>query len=828
MNKEPTNVKKRNGRLQKLDINKINLCAERACQDINNVSASEIVLDAHVQLYDKMTTKEIDQALILSARQKIEKEPNYNYVASKLLLFNIHKEVFGSSVDKDAFDHQYRLSFIKNVKFLIKKDVLTPKFLDFDLKRLSEHLSLRRDFKFKYLGLQILYDRYLLKLDDRRLEAPQSFWMRVAMGLALNEEDKEKKAMEFYDSISQFHLCCSTPTLFNSGTTHSQLSSCYLNTFDDSIDGIFEGAWQEARKSKFAGGLGFDVTNFRSSGSHIKGTNGTSSGLVPWLKIYNDLLVAVNQGGKRPGAGCAYLEPWHLDIEDFLDLKRNTGDERRRCHDLNTANWLPNLFLDRIKKDEDWYLFSPSDVRDLHELYGADFDKRYKEYCKMADSGKINNHKKVKAKDLWKKMLRVLFETGHPWMTFKDNANMRYSNSHEGVIHSSNLCTEIFLHTKPSQFSNGVKTEVGETAVCNLSSVNLKEHLNDNGELDFEKLSKTIAIQMRMLDNVIDLNFYPTAEAEKANLSHRPVGAGSMGWADVFHSYKVNFSSDEAVKFSDELYEFISYHCILNSSKLAKEKGKYSTYEGSLWDQNILPIDSYKTLMSYLNEKPILHRGKKFCPEVDWKGVRDHIKDNGMRNSNTMAIAPTATISYIQGCSPCIEPDFSVLFVYENKSGNLTITNEWFVKECKEAGIWGQNLIDLIKSVDGDVNRLNGELTADIKDRYRTAFDHDQFKLLECGAARQKWIDMGQSLNLFNSSTSLKYLNDLYFHANRLGLKSTYYLRNRSASEIEKSTEVKRDSSNNNNNNNNQDPLDGDKTLPEACSILDPTCESCQ
>ena len=399
-------------------------------------------------------------------------------------------------------------------------------------------------------------------LNGRRMESPQAFWMRVAMGLAIGEDEskREERAVEFYNAISSFTLCPSTPTLFNSGSTHSQLSSCYLNTFDDSIDGIFEGLWQEARKSKYAGGLGFDVSNFRSAGSYIKGTNGTSSGLIPWLKLYNDLLVAVNQGGKRPGAGCAYIEPWHLDIEDFIDLKKNVGDERRRCHDMNTAHWLPDMFFRVIEKDGDWYLFSPSEV-DLHDCYGEEFDKRYKKYCKMADEGEIKNFKKVPIKELWKKMLRILFETGHPWMTFKDNANLRYSNSHEGVIHSSNLCTEIFLHTKPSKFKEGEKVEVGETAVCNLSSINLKEHLKENGKLDFKLLAKTIATQMRMLDNVIDLNFYPTKESEKANLSHRPVGAGSMGWADVFHSYQVDFSSDDSVKFSDELYEFISYHC---------------------------------------------------------------------------------------------------------------------------------------------------------------------------------------------------------------------------------------------------------------------------
>mgnify|MGYP003133983040 CR=1 FL=1 len=812
MSKENIHVKKRNGRLQELDTNKINLCVERACEGITEVSASEIILDAHVQLYDKITTKEIDKALVMSARQKIEKEPNYAFVASSLLLSVVHKEVFKESRDSDGFDHQYRLSFIKNIKKLVKEEILDPRLLNFDLLKLSEAIDTKRDLNFKYLGLQIIYDRYLHHIDGLRMETPQAFWMRVAMGLAINEENKEEKAIEFYDALSQFRLCCSTPTLFNSGSTHSQLSSCYLNTFDDSIDGIFEGLWQEARKSKFAGGLGFDVSNFRASNSYVKGTNGKSSGLIPWLKIYNDTLIAVDQGGKRPGAGCAYLEPWHLDIEDFLDLKKNTGDERRRCHDMNTANWLPDLFIRSVKNDDDWYLFSPSDTRDLHELYGEKFDKRYKKYCKLADNGELENFKVVKAKELWKKMLRVLFETGHPWMTFKDNANYRYSNSHEGVVHSSNLCTEIFLHTKPSRFEEGEKTEVGETAVCNLSSVNLKQHLKEDGTLDFSLLEKTIATQMRMLDNVIDINFYPTKEAANSNLKHRPVGAGSMGWADVFHSYKVNFSSDDAVKFSDELYEFISYHCILNSSKLAAERGTYSTYEGSLWQQNILPIDTYKSLMDYLGQKPMVHRGKKYCPELDWKTLRSNIKENGMRNSNTMAIAPTATISYIQGCSPCIEPDFSTLFVYENKSGNLTIVNEWFVKECKERNIWNLRMVEAIKSVDGDLNLLNGEIPQDLKDRFRTAFDHDQFKLVEGAAAKQKWIDMGQSLNLFNASTSLKYLNDLYMFARDCGLKSTYYLRNKSASKIEKSS----------------GSSENTEEQAKACSILDPTCESCQ
>ncbi|MAF24574.1 ribonucleotide-diphosphate reductase subunit alpha, partial [bacterium] len=464
MNSKEIQVKKRNGRLQKLDINKINLCVQRACEGLDFVSPSEVVIDANVQLYEKITTKEIDSALIMSARAKIEKEPNYTYVAARLLLGNVHKEVFGSSVDKDAFDHQYRLSFIRNIKLLVKEEILSERLLEFDLKKLSEALDLGRDLKFKYLGLQTIYDRYFHHLNGRRLESPQSFWMRVAMGLALNEKNKEKKCIEFYEAISTFLICPSTPTLFNSGSVRSQLSSCFLSTFDDSIDGIFEGVWQEARKSKHAGGLGFDVTPFRASGSYIKGTNGRSSGLIPWLKIFNGMLVGVNQGGKRPGAGCAYLEPWHLDFEDFMELKKNTGEERRRCHDLNTANWIPDIFFRKIKEEKDWYLFSPSDTPDLHDLYGGEFDKRYEHYCAEAEAGNIENFKRLKIKDLWKKMLRSLFETGHPWMTFKDNSNLRYSNSHQGVIHSSNLCTEIFLHTKPSQYEDGEKKEIGETA----------------------------------------------------------------------------------------------------------------------------------------------------------------------------------------------------------------------------------------------------------------------------------------------------------------------------------------------------------------------------
>ena len=785
-------IKKRNGRLEDFNVSKINISAERACEQILDVSASEIVLDAQLQLYDKITTSEIDQALILSAREKIEKEPNYSYAAARLVLNTLYKEVFKEGVDSDAFELQYRKSFIQGIKLLVDQDRLDKRLLDFDLKKLSDALSLDRDKSFKYLGIQILYDRYFIRSDDKVMESPQSFWMRVAMGLAINEKnDKDDWAIKFYDLLSKLRYTPSTPTLFNSGTTHSQLSSCYLNTFDDSIDGIFDGAWQEARKSKYAGGLGLDVTPFRSTGAHIKGTNGISSGLVPWLKIFNDLLVAVNQGGKRPGAGCAYLEPWHLDYEDFLSLRRNTGDDRLRCHDINTASWIPDIFMRKVKSDEDWYMLNPSECPELHDLYGEAFDKKYQFYCRKAEKGEIKSFYKISAKELWKKMLKVLFETSHPWNTFKDPCNIRYTNQHEGAVHSSNLCTEITLHTKASKYKKGEKVEVGETAVCNLGSVNLVNHLHEsydsNGELlgrdiYWSRLQDTIKLAMRMLDNVIDINFYPTAEAQNSNLRHRPVGLGLMGLHDVLHLMDISIDSNEAVEFNDKLFEFYSLNAISASAELSKERGAYESFIGSLWDQGIFPLDSWNNLMSYRGNK------KTHKTNFDWKPVRQSVKGNGMRNSNVMAIAPTATIGYINGVEQSVEPNFSVLFVYECKSGNFYITNEHFVNDMKSAGLWSPELASLVKGIDGDISLINGEIPLPIKEKYKTAFDRDMFKLIECNAARQKWMDQSISFNLYNSSTSLKYLNDLYMACWEAGLKTTYYLRNRAASKVEKST----------------------------------------
>ena len=810
-------VKKRNGRLEDFNVDKINMCAERACQDIPDVSASEIILDAEIQLFNKITTAEIDQALILSARDKIYKEPNYSFAAARMLLNCLYKEVFKEGADSDILELQYKKSFVQNVKILVKQNRLSKKLLDFDLKKLSEAINTSRDKDFKYLGIQILYDRYFIRSEGRVMESPQGFWMRVAMGLAINEEDKEDKAIEFYNLMSKFLYTPSTPTLFNSGTVRSQLSSCYLNTFDDSIDGIFDGAWQEARKSKYAGGLGLDVTPFRSTGSHISGTNGISSGLVPWLKIYNDLLVAVNQGGKRPGAGCAYLEPWHLDFEDFLNLRRNTGDERLRCHDMNTASWVPDEFMRRVQNDDVWYFFDPKES-ELHDLFGEEFDAKYNDLCNKAEEGLVKNYRTTSAKELWKKMLKVLFETSHPWNTFKDPCNIRYTNQHQGVVHSSNLCTEITLHTKSSSYDKGIKTDVGETAVCNLGSINLVNHIreqidsngNDIKDINWTDLADSIKTAIRMLDNVVDLNFYPTAEAENSNLKHRPIGLGMMGLHDVMHILDIHIDSKESVDFSDKLFEVYSRCAISSSCELAKERGAYQTYSGSLWDQGIFPIDSYNNLMAYRGTPD---KEAEESNESAWEECRQNVKKYGMRNSNVMAIAPTATIGYINGVEQSIEPNFSTLFVYENKSGNFYIINPYFVKDMKNLNLWSQDTADLIKSVDGDLSTLNGEIPQHIKDKYKTVFSRDMFKLIEANAARQKWMDQSISFNLYNEGTSLKYLNDIYMACWESGLKTTYYLRNKAATKVEKSVQTKNEEA-------------------AACSIEamknGEVCESCQ
>ena len=771
-------VKKRNGRLEEFEVNKINRFVERTCEELEGVSASEVVLDMETTFYDKIPTSEIDKSIELTARQKIYKEPNYSFVAARVVLTNLYKEILKESVDADTFDADYRSVFVKNVKKAAKDNLFDSRLLNYDLKDLAEYIKPERDLIFKYVGIKNIYDRYLFRDQDKVVETPQAFYMRVAMGLCFNEDNPQERAKALYDVYSQHLASPSTPTLFNSGTKHNQLSSCYLSEIHDSVDGIFDGLWQAARKSKYAGGLGFHVSKIRATGSHIKGTNGTSSGLIPWLKIYNDMLVACDQAGKRRGSGCAYLEPWHLDVVDFVDLRKVGGEERRRCHDLNTALWCCDLFFKRIKAGEKWTLFCPSDVADLTDLFGEEFEKRYEYYESLVESGQITNYEVMPAKDLWKKILKSLFETSHPWITFKDNANLRYSNIHEGTLHGSNLCTEIYLHTKHSEYDEGEKTKIGETAVCNLSSINLSNHVINN-KIDKKLLSQTISKIIRALDNVIDINFYPTKEAYNANMRHRPIGMGTMGWADAYAKLGIQQDSDEGVKFADELMEYISYHAILTSSKLAKERGKYESYEGSTWSQNKLPIDTWNKLMKW--------KGKKTSKStLDWAPVRDSIKKHGIRNSNTMAIAPNASIAYQVGCEQSIEPFFSVLFRYENKSGNYYIVNFHFVDAMRERGLWNNEMAEAVKQADGDVSLLN--IPEDLKQIYKIAFDRDQEKLIEATAARQKWIDQGISFNLYNGKTSLKFLNDIYLHSANEGLKSTYYLRNQAASKIQKVT----------------------------------------
>jgi len=1170
-------VKKRNGRLEKIDIEKINKCVQRVCKDIEGVSENEIISDAHIKFYDKIKTTEIDKALIMSAGEKIEKDPNYSLAAAQLYLNTIYKEIFGEGVDSDVFEMQYRKSFVSNMKVLVKADRLDSRLLElFDLKRLADALVIERDKEWEFRSIKIVYDRYLLHINKRRLETPQAWLMRVAMGLCYHEENPTEKAIEFYEILSQKRGLSGTPTLFNSGTTHSQLSSCYLSTIDDSIDGIYGTLHGQARLSKYAGGLGIDWTYVRSTGSYIQGTNGESQGVIPFMKSLDSLLIAVNQcfhpetlvfsdkgiveiqdidtgdlvlgldgeyrkvndvmiyeqknedmyevdvkhsidkikvtgehplyaiqgvpygqsnnrtlkqlekghicadwtevnklsrgdfiaypipqdsvfnpeislddaymyglmlgdghilknghevgisfnidkdlniiefvksylrnkgihywdlsrdkyyqirwsnngktpfgledlydnerkkriskkflhlpslfsqqivkglidsdgdisrnkeisftstsrqlveglrylllklgiptagnkrnreydhdfersdgtlvkmpgtsicydlripavgelakifgvkeikkknwfvfnnliftrikdiklvdscdivfdlkvdgsesyttssglahnGGKRKGAGCAYLETWHMDIEDFLDLRKNTGDDRRRTHDMHTANWIPDLFMERVEEGGDWYLFSPVDVPDLHDLYGEEFKKRYIEYSDMADKGKIRT-RKLKARDLFQKMLRSIFETGHPWITFKDPCNLRSPQQHCGVVHSSNLCTEITLNTKPSKYHRGAFEEVGETAVCNLASINVAAHVKD-GKMDWKMLEETVSVMMRMLDNVIDINYYPTREAENSNLRHRPVGLGLMGFHTTLYELNINYDSDEAVEFSGLLQEHISYYAIMASSKLAEERGTYETYSGSLWDQGRLPLDTYGELMKYRGVKV---PKKKLEGTLKWDKVRKQIKEHGMRNSNTMAIAPTATISYICGVSQSIEPDYSTMYTYQNLSGDSIMVNKYFVNDMKERELWGQELIDALKLADGDVSNLN--LPEDIKDKYKTSFNIPQKRLIDCAAERQIHIDQGQSLNLYLAVPNGARLMKMYLYAFKKGLKTTYYLRSLGASSIEKSTVAKRA--------DKEAPTEEEKTVCSLEAMMTGgICDACQ
>jgi len=764
------------GKRVALDLNYLKSLMLNACAGLGkDVSAEPIVAETMRNLYDGVPMEEVYKASILASRTLIEKDPDYTYVTARLLMHTIAKEILGKEVPPDQLAQAYLDYFPQFIKKGVDNDLLDEKLLQFDLKKLAEALKPERDMQFDYLGLQTLYDRYFLHVRKTRIEMPQAFFMRVAMGLSLNEVNREARAIEFYEILSSFDFMSSTPTLFNSGTLRSQLSSCYLTTVPDDLDGIYESIKENALLSKFAGGLGNDWTRVRAMGSHIKGTNGESQGVVPFLKVVNDTAVAVNQGGKRKGAVCTYLETWHLDIEEFLELRKNTGDDRRRTHDMNTANWIPDLFMRRVMEKGDWTLFSPSDVPDLHDLFGAAFEKAYVAYEQKAERGEIRPSKKIPANDLWRKMLSMLFETGHPWITFKDPCNVRSPQQHAGVVHSSNLCTEITLNTSDT-----------ETAVCNLGSVNLSKHLKDgpNGKvIDHAKLQKTISIAMRMLDNVIDINYYAVKKARDSNMRHRPVGLGLMAFQDSLYEMRIPYASQAAVEFADQSMEAICYYAYWASTELAKERGQYSSYKGSLWDQGILPLDTLDLLARERGGYVEVDRSAT----LDWDALRKKIAQDGMRNSNCVAIAPTATISNIIGVDASIEPCFGNLSVKSNLSGEFTVINSYLVRDLKRLGLWDDVMVMDLKHFDGSLRPID-RVPQEIKSLYATAFEVETTWLVEAAARRQKWIDQAQSLNIYMAGASGKKLDDTYKLAWLRGLKTTYYLRTSSATQVEKST----------------------------------------
>ena len=761
-----------NGQRVPLDLAHLQSLIVSACANLGaDVKPEPVLAETKRNLYDGVSMDEVYKASILAARTLIEKDPGYSRATARLLLHTIRREVVGGEITQEQMQERYAEYFPKYIKKGVAAELLDEKLAQFDLARLGAALKAERDLQFDYLGLQTLYDRYFQHIDDQRIEMPQAFFMRVAMGLALNEIDRETRAIEFYEVLSSFDFMSSTPTLFNSGTRRSQLSSCYLTTVADDLDGIYEALKENALLSKFAGGLGNDWTPVRALGSHIKGTNGKSQGVVPFLKVVNDTAVAVNQGGKRKGAVCAYLESWHLDIEEFLELRKNTGDDRRRTHDMNTANWIPDLFMRRVMDGGDWTLFSPSNTPDLHDLFGAAFEKAYVEYEAKADRGEIKLFKRLPAKDLWRKMLSMLFETGHPWITFKDACNVRSPQQHVGVVHSSNLCTEITLNTNDS-----------EIAVCNLGSVNLVQHLKDGG-VDHDKLRKTISTAMRMLDNVIDINYYAVKKARDSNLRHRPVGLGLMGFQDALYALRTPYASQAAVEFADCSTEAICYYAYHASTELAEERGRYSSYRGSLWDRGILPIDSIDLLAQERGGYVDVDRSAT----LDWDALRARIQQFGMRNSNCVAIAPTATISNIIGVDASIEPCFGNLSVKSNLSGEFTVINESLVRDLKKLGLWDDVMVMDLKHFDGSLRRID-RVPDELKALYATAFEIETQWLVEAAARRQKWIDQAQSLNIYMAGASGKKLDETYKLAWLRGLKTTYYLRTMGATHAEKST----------------------------------------
>ena len=785
----------------------------KACEGLVDVNPEELIEAIKATAYEGISEEDLSNCILIAARTFVEKEPNYSFVTARLLLDDIENEVLrfldiDTSIKKDR-SKMYQKALVGSIEKGIELEFLDERLKNFDLDRLGKSIKPENDLNFTFLGLQTLYDRYFITHEDTRYEMPQVFLMRVAMGLSVDEKDKNDKAEEFYKLLSSFDYMSSTPTLFNSGTRRPQLSSCYLTTVPDDLSGIYGAIHDNAMLSKWAGGLGNDWTNVRALGSRIKGTNGKSQGIVPFLKVSNDTAVAVNQGGKRKGAFCAYLECWHLDVEEFLELRKNTGDDRRRTHDMNTANWIPDLFMKRLMKNEEWTLFSPSDAPELHDLYGKAFEKKYEEYEKLAASGEIKLFKKIKAEDLWRKILTMLFETGHPWITFKDPCNIRSPQGHVGTVHSSNLCTEITLNTNKD-----------EIAVCNLGSINLPQHIQD-GKINVEQLKSSVKTAIRMLDNVIDINYYPVPQAENSNKKHRPIGLGMMGFQDALYKLNIPYNSEEAVNFADESMELISYFAIQASAELAEERGTYESYAGSLWDQGIFPLDSIKILAE--------ERGADFIDQntdakLDWKKVRDQVKKHGMRNSNVMAIAPTATIANITGVSPCIEPTYQNLYVKSNLSGEFTVINPYLVEELKKEQLWDDVMIADLKYSEGSLASIN-RVPKNIKNMFQTAFEVEPKFIVESASRRQKWIDQAQSLNLYISNVDGKKLDNTYKMAWYKGLKTTYYLRAIGATSTEKATV---DKGSLNAVETNREENMAASQAPKACSILDPDCEACQ
>jgi ribonucleoside-diphosphate reductase alpha chain len=807
---QPAISVKEGGQVKPLDVERITALVREACEGLGREVSPEPILQAMQRdLYDGVPMEEVRKSLVLAARALIEQDPGYSYVTARLLLHTLRLETLGVEATQAEMHARYAHYLPEFVKRGIEAELLDERLARYDLKCLGAALDANRDLKFTYLGLQILYDRYFLHVHGRRIELPQIFFMRVAMGLALNEppDQREARAIEFYNALSSFDFMSSTPTLFNSGTRRSQLASCYLTTVADDLDGIYEAIKENALLQKFAGGIGNDWTPVRALGAHIKGTNGKSQGVVPFLKVVNDTAVAVNQGGKRKGAVCSYLETWHLDIEEFLELRKNTGDDRRRTHDMNTANWVPDLFMKRVMEGGEWTLFSPSDVLDLHDKYGKSFERAYVEYEARCARGELQLYKKIPAPQLWRKMLSMLFETGHPWLTFKDPCNLRSPQSHVGVVHSSNLCTEITLNTGPD-----------EIAVCNLGSVNMPAHLDAaTGRMDMEKLKRTVGTAMRMLDNVIDLNFYSVNKARNSNFKHRPVGLGIMGFQDCLHLLRIPYGSQAALEFADRSMEAIAYTAFWASTDLAEERGPYSTFKGSLWERGLLPVDTLKILAEERG-------GYVECDTtatLDWDGLRKRIQRVGMRNSNCLAIAPTATIANITGLTQSIEPTYQNLYVKSNLSGEFTVVNEFLVRDLKKLNLWDEVMIADLKYFDGSLAKID-RIPQELRSLYATAFEVEPRWLVECAARRQKWVDQSQSLNIYMAGVSGKKLDETYKLAWMRGLKTTYYLRTLGATSAEKSTVTT--------GQLNAVGADGALAAADAklCSIENPECESCQ